>query len=161
AQEVLKVLHGLPALLGRGFVFDGEGHGSYGVTYPVKPDCPWHDEPAPIVERDDWGSATPWREVWDWAAGELGGVDAIDFARERVEELECPGGGRRERVLRPVEKVAEDQARCGCGAERVPRFLHALQPESPLLERRVGETGLPAWDVVWARRGERMLGVEF
>jgi hypothetical protein len=47
AQEVVKLLHGLPALLGRGFVFEGATHSSYGVTYPVNPECPWHEEVAP------------------------------------------------------------------------------------------------------------------
>src|SRR5262245_51830865 len=47
--EVIKHLHGLGALLGKGFVFDGAEHTSYRVNYPVDPNCPWH-EPAARVE---------------------------------------------------------------------------------------------------------------
>src|SRR6185295_7653431 len=42
-QEVIKLLHGLDALLGRGWVFDGAGWSSYVVSYRIHPDCPWHE----------------------------------------------------------------------------------------------------------------------
>jgi molybdopterin/thiamine biosynthesis adenylyltransferase len=160
-QEVVKQLHGRPTLLGRGFVFDGAEHTSYAVNYPVSPDCPWHEE-QPVIESAPWfGSATPLRAVWAEAARRLGGLDAIDFARELVERLDCPACAHREAVLLPAEKVSAERLRCvRCQGECAPTFLHSLTADSPLLDLTPREIGLPAWDVVWARRGAEMLGFE-
>jgi adenylyltransferase/sulfurtransferase len=84
-QEAIKHLHGLPSLLGRGFVFDGLRHTSYPVTYAKKADCPWHDAPAPIEEAPALGRASRLREVWELGVARLGPLDAIDFGREMFE----------------------------------------------------------------------------
>ena len=47
-----------------------------------------------------------------------------------------------------------------CGGDRVPRFVHSLSADSELLDRSAAQLGLPAWDIVWARRGEQVLGIE-
>jgi adenylyltransferase/sulfurtransferase len=160
-QEVVKHLHGRSALLGRGFVFDGAEHASYGVTYPISPDCPWHETPPPIEPAPQFSSATPLRAIWREAGQRLGGLDAIDFARELVERVECPKCGLREWVLQPAEKVQAGQLRCeACGVEHAATFFHSVTAGSELLDRTVGGIGLPAWDVVWARRGDDVLGLE-
>ena len=159
-QETVKLLHGRGALLGRGFVFDGAEHASFVSQYPVNPDCPWHEPPAAIEPLPQFGSGTRLRDLWQEAARRLGGVDAIDFAREIVERLECPGCGRREDVFLPAEKVGEDRLRCPCGAESAASFLHSLSEKSAALDRTVRDAGLPAWEIVWARRGDRVLGLE-
>src|SRR5262249_43036793 len=127
-----------------------------------KPDCDWHSPPAPVASREDLGLETPLREVWAWAAEQLDGLDALDLSRELVEDLACPSCGRRKRVLQAADKIREDQVRCDhCGAEAVPRFVHALHAGSELLHLTVGQLGLPPWDIVWARHEERVLGIEF
>jgi molybdopterin/thiamine biosynthesis adenylyltransferase len=161
AQEVMKLLHGLPALLGRGFVFDGASHGSYPVAYAVKPDCPWHEAPAPIEAAAELGRDSTLREVWDEASRRLGGLDALEWSREIVEAFECRACADTETVLQPLERLAEERARCPrCGEPRAPRLLHGVGRESALLSRTVGGVGLPAWDVMWGRHGARQLGLE-
>ncbi len=160
-QEVIKHLHGRPALVGRGFVFDGIEHASFRVNYPVSPDCPWHEPAPPVVTWPEFDSALPLRAVWDEAGRRLGGVDAVDFSREIVERLECPACRHREEVLRVAEKVPAGQLHCAkCGAECAAVFCHSLGAGSPHLERSARGLGLPAWDVVWARRGAEVLGFE-
>lgn len=160
-QEVIKWLHGRPGLLGRGFVFDGAEHGSYPVNYPISPDCPWHEEPAPVKSAPWLASDTPLRLVREEAARRLGGLDAIDLARELVERLDCPACGHREPIFQALEKVEPERVPCPrCRAERVPAFVHSLAPDSPLLDNTPRELGLPAWDVVWARRGAEIIGFE-
>jgi hypothetical protein len=57
--------------------------------------------------------------------------------------------------------VLEDEVRCArCGGECVPRYFHSLGAASPLLKLTPRQLGLPRWDIVWARSGERMMGVE-
>jgi molybdopterin/thiamine biosynthesis adenylyltransferase len=161
AQEVVKQLHGLEALHGRGYVFEGLSHNSFTVNYPVAPDCPWHGEPASIRADEAFGSDTPLKAVWERAAQELGGLDAIDLSRELIDTLDCPSCHTSRPARKAAEAVREDEARCpDCGSECVPRFFHSLTPDSPLLSLTAAELGLPRWDVVWARRGERMLGIE-
>src|SRR5215467_1082714 len=41
-QEAVKLLHGLPVLAGKGFVFEGLNHSSYRVEYTENPDCMSH-----------------------------------------------------------------------------------------------------------------------
>jgi adenylyltransferase/sulfurtransferase len=161
AQEVVKYLHGLPALFGRGFVYEGAFHGSYAVSYPIHPDCPWHEGAPPVETRPDWGSATPFHEIWARAEEMLGGCDALDLGRELVESLECPDCGGRRALLRPVEVVGDDEALCpACGADCVPRFIHSFSRGSEHLAATPRQLGLPAWEIVWARRGERFQGFE-
>ncbi len=161
AQEVVKLLHGLPALLGKGFVFEGALHSSYAVSYPIHPECPWHEPVVPIGRLATASAATPLAVVWAAAERELGGVDALELGRELVEQLECVACGARRTLLLPIERVAVEDAACpACGADCVPHFLHALAPGSPHLERSAGELGLPPWDIVWARRGDRLHGFE-
>jgi adenylyltransferase/sulfurtransferase len=161
AQEAIKHLHGLGALLGRGFVFDGAEHSSFSVNYPINPECPWHEPPAPIESLPQFDSNTRLAELWQEGARRLGGLDALDLARELVERLECPKCARRQTVLQPTEKVSEDQVRCpGCGAECAPVFLHSLEAGSEWLGKSAREIGLPPWDVIWARRGLELIGLE-
>ncbi|MFL6216866.1 MAG: HesA/MoeB/ThiF family protein [Blastocatellia bacterium] len=161
AQEVVKQLHGLEALVGRGFVFEGKTHNSFTVSYTISPDCTWHDPVAAVVAPTEISSATRLETVWRFAAERLGGVDAIDFSRELVESLECAACGRRDRLLAAAEKISEEQARCPvCGAERTPHFFHSIAEGSELLAMTIGEIGLPLWDILWVRRGEAMLGIE-
>jgi hypothetical protein len=39
-------------------------------------------------------------------------------------------------------------------------LLHSLAAGCPELAMTAAELGLPKWDIVWARRGERALGIE-
>lgn len=161
AQEVVKILHGLPALLGRGFVYEGATHNSYNVAYPKHPDCPWHEEIAPVETLRDCGASTPLERVWQHAQERLGSCDGIEFGREVVESLLCLTCGRVRPVLLPVDRVSEDEARCReCGEDSAPQFMHSISCESAYLARTPRELGLPDWDIVWARRGDQFLGLE-
>jgi adenylyltransferase/sulfurtransferase len=160
-QETVKLLHGRSALLGRGFVFDGAEHSSYATRYPISPDCPWHEPPAPIESRPQFSSSTRLATIWQEAVSSLGTVDALDLSRELVAHLECPACGARHPVFQPAEKIREDQLRCAhCGAEAIPSFVHSLAGQSDWLEKTAGELGLPAWDILWARRGDQTIGFE-
>jgi molybdopterin/thiamine biosynthesis adenylyltransferase len=159
-QEVMKIIHGMEALLGRGFVFEGLGHNSYSTGYQKNPDCPWHDEAAEIQSLELTSKSTI-GELWREGEKRLGGLDAIDLAREIVERLECPSCGKKQTVLKAAEKLSEDQIKCSaCGSECSPVFLHSITKESGLMERKIGEIGLPEFEIVWARRGEKIVGLE-
>ena len=161
AQEVVKYLHGLEVLRGRAYVFEGLTHHSFTVDYRVAPDCPWHGEPIAMESADDFDKSTPMRRIWERAVERLGELDAIDLSRDLIDVLICPSCGTERPTRKPAEAVLEDEVRCPvCRAECVPRFFHSLTGESPLLNLTTAELGLPAWDVVWARQGDQMIGFE-
>jgi molybdopterin/thiamine biosynthesis adenylyltransferase len=160
-NEMVKHVHGLPAMLGRGLVFDGAGHSSYTINYPVNPECPWHDAPPMVEALPQADSNTPLSMISETAIRRLGGLDAIDLARELVERLECPSCNHLTSVMKPAEKIHEDQLRCPkCNEECAPVFIHSIPPGSDLLTKTPREIGLPAWDIVWVRHGEECLGLE-
>jgi molybdopterin/thiamine biosynthesis adenylyltransferase len=160
-QELVKLLHGREAMLGRGFFFDGATHSSYTVNYQLNLDCPWHEPTAPIHSMPQFSSATPLREIWNEAARRLGQVDALDFGRELVLDLTCTKCGFRNPVFQSVEKISEAQALCPhCGTESVPSFFHSVPPGSELLNKTVAEIGLPRWEFIWARHGSDNIGFE-
>jgi molybdopterin/thiamine biosynthesis adenylyltransferase len=162
AQETIKLLHGMGALLGGGFVFEGGHHSSYTVQYPIAPECPWHETPATIESMPHFHRGTKMSEVWQEGVRRLGGLDALEFSREVVGEVSCQTCGNRAEIFQAAEKVSEEQLRCpSCGAERAPAFLHGLTAGSPWLERSAQEIGLPPWDILWARRGSEVVGFEF
>jgi molybdopterin/thiamine biosynthesis adenylyltransferase len=161
-QEVVKLLHGIDALMGRGLVFDGSLHNSFTANYPINADCPWHEPPAAIESPDALHSGSPLRAAWDIAAAKLGGTpDALDLSREIVSQLTCPACRQSQDVFRPIDGVAVDQIPCpACNAERTPHLLHSIDGGSDLLDRTPAQIGLPAWDVLWARRGADVIGIE-
>lgn len=161
AQEVVKRLHGLNVLDGSGFVFEGLTHGSYQVSYPINPECPWHDQPAPIEVVERFGVDTPLQEIWDFGLQRLGGLDAVDLSRELIVGLSCPKCSHARPIFAPIHRITADEAVCQkCGTECVPQAAHGFSADSPWLDKTVGQFGLPPWDTVWARRGEQMLGIE-
>lgn len=160
--EAVKHLHGLKALLGRGFVFDGAEHSSYTVNYPINPECSWHESPAEIEAIEQFNSHSLLQSLWDHAAQRLGGLDAIDLAREIVERVECPACKSGREVWQSAEKIHEEDLTCPtCCNECAPVFLHSLTAGSPALKKTARELGLPAWDIAWARHGDKCLGLEF
>ncbi|MGC3996284.1 MAG: ThiF family adenylyltransferase [Anaeromyxobacter sp.] len=161
AQEAVKLLHGQPTLSGQGYVFEGLHHQSYLTEYVRNPDCLSHD-PLERIEVVDRGAAgVRAGEALGWAREALGPRAVLEFARELLGGFDCPGCGASERLLRPLASVGEDHAVCpGCGARRAPRLYHGLDGSEDFLDRSLAELGVPPWDVVCGRAGERSIGFE-
>lgn len=160
-QEALKILHGRESLSGEGFVFDGVGHSSYRTTYPRNPACLSHD-PIPEVRATARSSVTATvREALGWARDALGPAAVLELARDHLLGLDCPTCGDSQRVLRPLSSMAESDATCPrCNARRAPRLFHSVQGDEDFLDLRLADIGLPPWDIVLGRAGERAVGFE-
>lgn len=155
AQEVVKLLHGMPALTGRGFIFEGLHHSSYPVNYQIHPDCPWHEAPAEIVAAADVTVDTTLNVLLDRARAHLGGFDALDLSRELVERLDCTACGTGVTVWRAPEHLSAEQCVCAqCGTEASPRFVQSFGADAAALSMTPRQIGLPPRDIIWARYGE-------
>ncbi len=161
AQEVVKCLHGMEHLAGTGFVFEGTKHNSFTISMPKNDDCPWHEPPSPVATVEDINSDTSLSVIWNLATERLGGLDAIDLSRELVTSLTCVHCNTTTDVYQPIHKITAEQAVCAvCNSELTPNFLHSIGDDSPVRSKTASEIGLPKWDIVWARRGEQVLGIE-
>lgn len=160
-QEVVKMLHRMPVLSGQGFLLEGLNHTSSLVTYPIKPECPWHETPIPIATDTKFDRQTQLRQVADAASKTLGGFDAIEFGRELVSEMECPNCANRRSVLRQPLHLQPNETHCSsCGTECVPNLIHGLAAGSSLLDRHVSDFDLPLGDIIWARYQDNAIGFQ-
>jgi adenylyltransferase/sulfurtransferase len=161
AQEALKLLHGQPTLAGQAFVFEGRSHTSYLTSFSRNPLCLSHEPPAEIRRTGAAAAEVTAATALAWARDALGPAARVEFSRELLGGFDCPSCGHSERVVRPLTSVTEREAVCpACGARRIPSLFHALAGEKELLGRPLAGMGVPPWDVVWARAGERVVGFE-
>jgi adenylyltransferase/sulfurtransferase len=161
-QEVVKYLHGLDTLAGQGFIFEGRMHQSYLVAYSRKPDCPAHEPLEPVIELARGVADITAAELLAIARAALGPEAVIDLGRDMLSGLDCATCGTSEECFASLGKVTEAQGRCpGCGRMRTPRMYSTLRGDEAFVGRSLAELGVPAWDVVGARAGERACAYEF
>jgi adenylyltransferase/sulfurtransferase len=161
-QEALKLLHGRPSpLAGAGFVFDGLEHASYPIRYSRNPDCLSHEPLRTILETGARVGSTTARQALGWAREALGPRAKLVFTRELLRGLECPGCGRTDRLLKPLQAVSEADSRCpACGARRAPQLFHSVGEGDEVLDESLATLGVAPWDVLVGREGDRAVGFE-
>jgi len=161
-QEAVKLLHRRPsALAGGGFIFDGLEHGSYVVSYGRHPECLSHEPMERVIDTNGSVATVTGREALGWARSALGPRAKLVFPRELLHALECPSCGASEQVLRPLQSVTEDEARCrACGARRAPQLFHSLDGSEDFLELSLAALGVPPWDIVIGALDDRICGFE-
>jgi molybdopterin/thiamine biosynthesis adenylyltransferase len=154
-QEAIKYLHGLEGIAGGGFVFDGTHHQSYLVNYTRKPDCPAHDADQPVEVLLERVGLFKTGDLLERVRSDLGREAVIEASRDLLESLHCPSCGDDEPVHASLGKVTEAQGRCPrCGTPRAPVMFHTIDGKKPaVLDRTLGELGIPPWDVLCGRAG--------
>src|ERR1700719_4059235 len=84
-QEAVKLIHGLPTLAGRGFVFEGLNHTSYPITYTENADCMSHYVLKPVVELPQRSQEITLREIRERAQQDMDSADVvIEFSRDVI-----------------------------------------------------------------------------
>jgi adenylyltransferase/sulfurtransferase len=160
-QEALKMLHGLDSLAGRGFVFDGTSHQSYVTTYSRLADCPSHDAIDPIVALLAGSTTLTAGELLDRVSSDLGSSAIIEFNHDLLQSLTCMHCDQTSPLLASLGKVTQSQARCqNCGAPCAPNLYHSIGPDSSLLGHTLAELGVPPWDIIVGRAGNKQQGYE-
>ncbi|MGD0092682.1 MAG: ThiF family adenylyltransferase [Planctomycetota bacterium] len=161
-QEAIKILHGLPSLAGRGFVYSGLSGESYLVSYKRKPGCFAHERCAALERLGAGAGAVTLGELAARARATLGQDVAIQLSRDIIAGLACAKCGKSEAVFRSLGKVTETEARCpSCGEPRAPEVLTTLRPDEQPCGMTFAQFGVPAFDVVTARAGERAISYLF
>jgi molybdopterin/thiamine biosynthesis adenylyltransferase len=159
-QEAVKLIHGLPTLASKGYVFEGLNHSSYVVEYTENPECMSHYTIPEIVHLPERAEDLSLRDLRRRAQADLGGEDVVlEFSRDVIHKFVCPLCHREEPQFAPAGSVPFEAAKCPeDGQLRVVETLHGFTGEAELEGRRLHQLGLPLLDLFVARRGEREIG---
>lgn len=153
-QEAVKLLHGLPVLASRAFVFDGLHHTSYIVDYTENPACQSYVLDGKPVEYPGTSAETTLAELFAFARECMGisGPLALDFSRDVICQLRCPKCDVAEDRFVPLGGVSAKEGLCpSCGAMREVLTAHGFTGDEPYGGRTLRELGLPLFDLYSAR----------
>jgi adenylyltransferase/sulfurtransferase len=157
-QEALKLLHGLPSLSGKGYVFEGLHHTSYVTEYTPDPDCQSHYRFGRIVRLPQRSADLTVGGLMERACRELS-TEAVtlEFSRDVIWKLVHPETGAEEERFAPVGSISFEEGRDpGDGVMREVVTCHGFDREElrglPHWENRpLSLLGLPLFDAFVAR----------
>jgi adenylyltransferase/sulfurtransferase len=156
-QEAVKLIHGLPTLDSRGYIFEGLNHTSYLVEYTDNPECMSHYTHGQIVELPQRSSELTVRELWERGQRDLGTSEVLlEFSRDVVHKFVCPQCGAEEERFASVGSIPLDEGRCRKdGQMRVVVTAHSFSGSESFGARRLDQLGLPLFDIFTARASEK------
>jgi adenylyltransferase/sulfurtransferase len=155
-QEMVKHLHGLPTIHGRGWNFAGETCESFTIEYQRRPTCQAHERFDDLIDLGNTSSQTRVSDLIDVASNVLGSRSRVDFGREIVLDARCVCG-RGFAPRKSVESLRKTRL-CDCGGDvKVLRSTH--EPTHELLSMTLPELGLPGFDILRIRQGPTLVGV--
>ena len=156
-QEAVKLLHGMPVLNGKGFIFEGLNHTSYRVEYTENPDCMSHYTLEDVVSLPAASSEITLDQLWQKARRDLASDQvAVEFSRDVVHKLVCPACGGEEELFSAVGTVPYARGKCAVdGQMRAVMTAHSYSGAESFGSRRLDQLGLPCYDVFTARSAER------
>lgn len=161
-QEAVKLIHGLEAMSGQGFVFEGSSHQSHMVTYTRKADCPTHEGDAPVEILPLRTTETQVGDFLERVRSDLGGQAVMETSNDLLGSLDCRSCDEREDMWVSLGKVTERHARCPqCGGQRTANLVHTIDGRESILDRTLADIGVPAWDVLAGRQGLEQRFYEF
>jgi adenylyltransferase/sulfurtransferase len=161
-QEAVKFLHGLDTLAGKGYHFFGLTHDSYVVEYSRKDECYSHDAFETVSSINKASTEVKLGELLSFVKEKLGPDAVIELNNDVLTELHCHGCGTSEAVFRSLGQVTEEDGRCpGCRQMREVRTISTLYGDEEYLHLSFRELGVPPFDIISARNGDRRLHIEF
>ena len=156
-QEALKLLHGLPVLAGKGYVFEGLNHTSYVVEYTPNDECMSHETYTDIRAWPNSSATTTINDLFSFASQELQTTELVlEFSRDIIHKLKCPKCGKESEIFAPVGSVSSEAGKCPDDGEmREVITVHNYTGRESYGDRCIAELGLPLFDVFTARCAER------
>jgi adenylyltransferase/sulfurtransferase len=155
-QELLKHLHGIDVAGARGIAVNGQTNEVYAVEYPRREDCLAHETLEEIIELPERSDGISIGDLLARVREDLGPEAVLDLSREVLHEIECIPCGTREAVFESLGRMTEARGRCPrCGEMRAPHLLHSIDGHEDFLDRTPRELGLPLFDILVGRAGDR------
>lgn len=160
-QEGLKQLHGIESFAGRCWQFQGLTGESFFIDYQRNPNCASHERFDEVIELQTTSEEITVGQLLNHARELLGKDATLDLGIDIVTVFVC-SCGRSEKIFRPLTSLTEQDARCTC-ADRKPReakIIHRISGDESFLDRSLKSLGLPPFDIIAARQGDRLIGFE-
>lgn len=159
-QEAIKLLHGMPTLASRAYVFEGLNHTSYSLAYTENPDCMSHYTLAEVVHLKETSKQLSLHALWERACHDFASNEVVlEFSRDVIARLSCPSCHGEEALFAAVGSVSYDEGACPKdGQRRIVETVHAYSGKEDFGQRKISELGLPLFDIFVARRGEKEVG---
>lgn len=154
-QEAVKILHGMPSLAGKGFIFEGVSYDGYVIEYKRKEDCYSHDtypNPVPWPEGAD---GLTLAETVRRLQADMGPDVQLELKEDVLVGFTCPQCGTQETSNQPLGRVREKDALCRtCGITRMPELAHSFTGTESFAGRTLAGIGVPPYDVIVGRVGQ-------
>jgi adenylyltransferase/sulfurtransferase len=155
------MLHGLETIAGKGWVFNGLGMDSYLVEYQRKQTCYSHDTLSDIIALDETAASITARKLLEKAREMLGPQTELELARDVLEKLVCPSCKREEQLFASLGRVPATKAICpNCSTARDVVTFYKIRGNEEFLDRPLASIGVPRFDIIIARAGDRSIGFE-
>ncbi|MBI4871201.1 MAG: ThiF family adenylyltransferase [Candidatus Riflebacteria bacterium] len=157
-QEALKLLHGFRDFAGKAMVVNGMANNVYTTTFPRREGCLSH-ETYPDIEGLPLGAAgATAAQLFEAARARFGTGTAplsLVLDRDLLAGLECPDCRLAKEVMRPLALVSHQEGICGgCGQVMRTEIVSEVQEGTPLSGRRLGELGVPRFDILRVVAGD-------
>jgi molybdopterin/thiamine biosynthesis adenylyltransferase len=160
-QEAVKLLHGMPTLAGKGWVFAGLTADSYTVEYQRKDDCYSHDTLDEIISLEEGIETMTAASLLEKARSILGPSAELELGRDVLERLDCPKCGKQEILFASLGRVAASKAMCrDCNVRRDVVTFHKIRGNESFIHRPLAQLGVPPFDIILARARDRAIGFE-
>jgi len=161
-QELLKYIHGLETLEGKGFVFNGLTHDSYVVEYQRKKDCFGHESSGRVIPLSKPSDGLSVADLLRRVRRDLGKKAVIELNNEMISSLYCKKCDRTIRKFVALEDATQKDVRCPkCHGVMTFRAFRTICGDESFLDRAISTIGIPAFDIISARAGTRVLHYEF
>ena len=159
-QEAVKMIHGLPTLTGKGYIFEGLNHSSYTVEYTENSECMSHYTVPDIVHMPEGSRDLTLAQLLQRARADAGSDDVvIEFSRDVIQKFVCPSCGGEEEKYAPAGKLLLQEATCPKdGHLRTVVSVHSFSGNEDFGYRRLDQLGLPLLDLFLARSSKREIG---
>jgi len=161
-QEAIKLLHGMPVLQGRGYIFEGLNHSSYTVNYTLNEECQSHETYSSIVKFNGESRTTTLKELFEFAKSHLGVNEktVIEFSRDIIWKLSCRNCNVEEELYVPVGSISYNNGMChSCGKIREVITTHSYSGNEDFGNKTISEMGLPLFDVFTGRNQNKSIQI--
>jgi adenylyltransferase/sulfurtransferase len=160
-QEAVKLLHGLPTIAGRGWVFEGLTTEAYPIQYQRKSNCYSHETLGEIVPLEAGIETMTVAALLGEARKRLGPEAQLELGRDVLEKLICPNCRLEEGLFASLGRVSADKANCpACKSRRDVKTFYKISGNEDFLDLTLAQIGVPAFDIVIARSGAKAIGLE-
>ncbi|MFK7766924.1 MAG: ThiF family adenylyltransferase [Mariniblastus sp.] len=164
-QEALKLIHSLPTAEGTALVFNGAANRFYQTKYPRREDCLSHETYEDILELPLSAADSTVRELFSAVDGsrtdETGPIGDLSsyrllLDRDFLTQLVCRSCETSKQVNEALCKVGSKDGICEqCQQPLQPETTCEIDAESNLLDRPLGQLGIPEYDIVKVADNER------